>query len=194
MLGTIVEKVKGLLLNPVETFRNSRDDEPGTVFTYLAALLLVDAVLMAIVTFVIGMIPVIPKINLGVPLPVIIFFGVLIGGFIATLVFAAWVHLWAYIFGGRKGIMATVRAIVYGHTPQLLLGWIPFISFIFTLWSIVLDILGLRELQELSTTKAILVIAIAVIIPLILLILAIAYFMVSYATMVPPTNLFSVAG
>jgi hypothetical protein len=192
MLEPIVEKVKGLFLNPVETFRNSRDDEPGAVFTYLAALLLVYAVISGLITMVIGLLPIAaPWKSLGLPAPAIVFFAVLIGGFILMLIFAAWVHLWVYIFGGRKGIMATVRAIVYGHTPQLLLGWIPIVSFAFIIWSLALDILGLRELQELDTMKAILVMAIAVLIPLVLLILAFMYFVVSSAgMMVPPSNIF----
>jgi len=190
MIEAIVEKIKGMFLNPVETFRNSRDDEPVAVFTYLAALLLVYAVISALVTLVIGLLPIdAPWKSLGLPVPAIVFFAVLIGGFVLMLIFAAWVHLWVYLFGGRKGIMATVRAIVYGHTPQLLLGWIPIVSFAFIIWSLALDILGLRELQELSTMKAILVVAIAVLIPLILLILAFAYFIVSSAGVMPvPTN------
>jgi len=189
MLGTIVEKIKGMFLDPVETFRNSRADEPVAVFTYLAALLLVYAVISALIATVISLLPIVPWKDLGLPLPVIAFFAVLIGGFVLMLVAAAWVHLWVYIFGGRNGIMATVRVIIYGHTPQLLLGWIPFLGLAFGIWALALDILGLRELQELDTMKAILVMVIAILIPLFLIILAFAFFMISSATvMVPPTN------
>ena len=194
MLNTIVNKARGFLLEPVETFRKSRTDAPGAVLAYFLALLLVNAVLSAIVAAVFAsQMPFLAGISSGVPLPVLVFFAALAGGFILTLVFAAWVHLWVYVFGGRKGIMQTVSAIVYGHTPRLLLGWIPFIGFLFTLWSLALNILGLRELQELSALKAILVIAIAVLIPLILIILAAAYFLIGSAAMtaVPsPVNAF----
>lgn len=88
--------------------------------------------------------------------------------------------------------MQTVNAVIYGSTPRLLLGGIPFVGIIFTLWSLILGILGVRELQDLSTGKAILAVAIAVIIPLIIMILVAAYFFTTYMTTVavpyPPTN------
>ncbi|MFA4824736.1 MAG: Yip1 family protein [Methanoregula sp.] len=180
MINTIVDKVKGFLLSPVETFQQSRNDEPGVVFTYFAALLLLNAIFSAFIAAVgIEKMPMYAGMPFGIAVPVMVFFMVLAGGFIVTLLFAAWVHLWVYLLGGRKGIMQTFKAMIYGHTPRLLLGWIPFIGFIFTLWSLVLGILGIRELQEISTSKAILAVAIAIIIPLILLIFLAAYFMTS---------------
>jgi hypothetical protein len=187
MIDTIVEKAKGFILDPVETFRQSRTDEPGAVLAYFIPLLVVNAFLSAVIAAaVVGMIAQFAGINLGTPFPIVVFFGVLMAGFVLTLVFAAWVHLWVYLFGGRKGIMQTVKAMVYGHTPRLLFGWIPVLGFIFLLWSLVLNILGIRELQELSTMKATLVIAIAVMIPLILVILAlVAFFTIASVTTLP---------
>jgi hypothetical protein len=116
----------------------------------------------------------------------------LAGGFICTLIFAAWLHLWVYLLGGREGIMQTFKAIIYGNTPRLILGWIPFIGFIFALWSLVLGILGVRELQEISSGKAILAFAIAIMIPVIIIIVIAAYFIVPYMTTAgiptPPGN------
>ena len=183
MIDAIIAKVKGFLLSPVETFQQSRNDEPGVVFTYFAALLLFHAILVALIaTFGIEKMPTYPGIPVGIAVPVIVFLMALAGGFILTLIFAAWLHLWVYLLGGRKGIMQTFKAIIYGHTPRLLLGWIPFIGFIFMLWSLVLGVLGIRELQEISTGKAILAVVIAIIIPLIIVILIGAYFITSYMT------------
>jgi hypothetical protein len=194
MIETIVPKVKGFLLNPVETFQQSKNDEPGVVFTYFGLLLLLHAVLAAIMTFIgIEAMPRFAGMPGGIAFPVMVFFMALVGGFICTLIFAAWLHLWVYLLGGRRGIMQTINALIYGHTPRLLLGWIPFIGFIFVLWSLFLAILGIRELQELSTTKAILAVAIAVMIPLILLMILAAWFMISYMTVTgipaPPSNM-----
>jgi len=183
MIDTLVTKIKGFLIDPVETFRQSKNDEPGTVFTCLGALLLVNAVFSAVIAAAgFGSTELYKAIPEGVSLPVMVFFTVLIGGFIATLILAAWLHLWVYILGGRRGILQTVNAVIYGSTPRLLLGWIPFIGFIFSLWSLVLGVLGIRELQELSTGKAVLAVAIAIIIPLIIIILAAAWFMTSVMT------------
>ena len=193
MIDFIVTKVKGFLLKPVETFQQSRNDEPGVIFPYFAALLLINAILSAIITLIgIETMPRLAGMPEGIAIPVIVFLMALAGGFILTLIFAAWLHLWVYILGGRKGIMQTFKAIIYGHTPRLLLGWIPVIGFIFVLWSLALGILGIRELQEISTGKAILAVVIAVIIPLILILIVAAYFMTSYVTTTaipyPPIN------
>jgi hypothetical protein len=194
MINTLVDKVRGFLVTPVESFRQSKDDEPGIVFTCFTVLLLIHAILCALIVAVrVDTLPMFAGMSWGNVLPVMIFIMVLVGGFAVTLIFAAWLHLWVYLFGGRKGIMQTMKAVMYGSIPRLLLGWIPFIGFIFALWSLVLGILGVRELQEMSTTKAILAVAIAVMIPLILLLLIAAYFITTHMTTSaissPPTNI-----
>jgi hypothetical protein len=184
MIATLIEKAKGFLQNPVESFQKSKADEPSAVFSYFGVLLLFNAILCAIVAmFVFQMIPGLARLPGGLPVPVIVFISMLFGGFIVTLVFSAWLHLWVYILGGRRGIMQTVSAIIYGSTPRLLFGWIPVISIIFVIWSFGLWILGVRELQELSTGKAVAAVVIAVIIPLIVIILIAAYLMVSVVSM-----------
>jgi hypothetical protein len=194
MIDTIVTKMKGFLLNPVETFQQSKTDEPNVVFTYFGVLLLFNAIITAVIAAVgIETMKQFAGMSYGVALPIMVFVMMLVGGFICTLIFAAWLHLWVCIFGGKNGIMQTVNAVIYGSTPILLLSWIPFIGIIFTLWSLVLNVLGIRELQELSTGKAILVVAIAVIIPLIILILVAAYFFTTSMTVmavpVAPLNM-----
>ncbi|PKL64731.1 MAG: hypothetical protein CVV32_06505 [Methanomicrobiales archaeon HGW-Methanomicrobiales-3] len=183
MITNIFEKAKGCLLDPVETFRQSKDDELSAVFSYFIALLLFNAILSAaLAAVVIEMMPPLAMMTWGIPVPVAIFLMMLVGGFIATLVFGVWLHLWVYLFGGSRGIMQTINAVIYGSTPRLIFGWIPFIGFIFTLWSLALGILGVRELQEIDSLKATLAVALAVMIPVILLIVLAAYFMVANVT------------
>jgi hypothetical protein len=187
MIDSIVSRAKGILLDPVATFRQCRTDEPGTVFAYFIALLLVNAILSALIAPAAwpGGMQMYGGMGGGAATPFMVFFLALIGGFVVTLILAAWIHLWVYVVGGRRGIMQTTAAVIYGDTPGLLLGWIPLIGIIAGLWSLVLVVLGIRELQELTTGKAVLAVAIAVIIPLILIILAAALFMVSYSTITP---------
>jgi len=183
MITRLIDKAKGCLLSPVETFRQSKDDELSTVFTYFIALLLFNAILSAALAAVmIETLPALAMMAGGISVPVAIFLMMLVGGFIATLVVGAWLHLWVYLFGGRRGIMQTINAVIYGSTPRLLFGWIPFIGFIFTLWSLALGILGVRELQEIDSLKATLAVALAVMIPVILLIVLAAYFMIASVT------------
>lgn len=187
MIDSMVTRAKGFLLDPVATFRQCRTDEPGTVFTYFIALLLVNAVLSALIAAIAlpGGMMMYGGMSGGAATPFMVFFLALIGGFVMTLILAAWIHLWVYLVGGRRGIMQTTSAVIYGDTPGLLLGWIPLIGIIAGLWSLVLVILGIRELQDLSTGRAVLAVAIAVLIPLILIVLAAAFFMISYSTMTP---------
>jgi hypothetical protein len=183
MITTRIEKAKGYLLDPVVTFRQSKNDKPSTVFAYFAALLLFNAILSAMLAAILSeTMLMFPLVTWGMPVAVMVFLMMLVGSFIATLVFGVWLHLWVYLFGGRRGILQTINAVIYGSTPRLLFGWIPFIGFIFTLWSLALGILGVRELQEIDSLKATLAVALAVMIPVILLIVLAAYFMIANVT------------
>ena len=183
MFTTLIEKVKGFLTNPVDTFRQLKEEQPDTVFPYFIMLLLLHAALSAVLAaLAIEILPMAGLITGGLSGPVVVFFVSLVAGFVGILVFGAWLHLWVYIFGGRRGIWQTMKAVMYGDTPFLLFGWIPFIGFVFVLWSLVLGILGIRELQETSSIKAILAVALAVMIPLILLLIFAAYFMIASVT------------
>lgn len=182
--------MKGFLVNPADTFRQAKNDEPGTVLPYFALLLLLHAVISAVLlsVFMIGTSPVPGAVTGGIS-GIVIFLIILIGGFIGALVFGAWLHLWVYIVGGRRGIGQTIRTVMYGSTPSLLFGWIPFIGFFFTLWSLVLMILGISETQEISSLKATLAVALAVMIPLILIVIIAAFFMIASVTTTGPVAL-----
>ncbi len=184
MIDAIIAKAKGILVSPVETFQASRTDGTGVAAPYLIALLLIHAIMTAIISFigmsVMGMFAhMMPRFAM----PVAVFFTVLIGGAILTILFSLWLHVWVYLLGGRKGLLETAKAVIYGLTPAMLLGWVPFVGFLFCLWSVVLQIIGVRELQEMSSGKALLALVIAVMVPLIVLVLLAMYFFVSMVTM-----------
>ena len=48
------------------------------------------------------------------------FFAVVIGGFIGLIISGLWLHLWVYIFGGRKGIKNTIKTVFYSYSPVYL--------------------------------------------------------------------------
>lgn len=180
---SLIEKVKGFVTNPVEAFRQSKEDGPGAVFPYFVVLLLLYAVFSTILAAVmIESSPMAGMMTGGISGLVALFFITLAAGFFGILVFGAWLHLWVFLFGGRLGIWQTLKALMYGNTPSLLFGWIPFIGFFFALWSLVLGILGIRELHDISSLRATLAIALAVMIPLILLLILASYFMIASAT------------
>jgi hypothetical protein len=192
MLEELIAKARGFIFNPVETFQQSRPDEVRTVLAYFIPLLLFDAVMTAIVSFLESLVfPIGLSAIFGVFFPVVLFFGVLLGGTIILLLFTVWVHLLVYLAGGRKGIFQTFKALTYGLTPSYLLHWIPLVGIIFDLWSIILMILGIRELQEISSGRALAVMAIAIMIPVILLILLAMYLFVSMTSQTVPVAPFN---
>jgi len=180
MIDAILAKAKGLLVSPVETFQASRADRTDVAAPYLIVLLLVHAIMTALISLIgISAMGVFAHMAPRFAMPVAVFFSVLIGGAVLTILFSLWLHLWVYLLGGRKGLLETAKAVIYGLTPAMLLGWIPLIGLLFCLWSVVLQIIGIRELQEMSSGKALAAMVIAVMIPLIVLVLLAMYFFVS---------------
>ena len=86
-----------------------------------------------------------------------------------------------YVFGGRNGYRETLKALAFGDTPALLLGWIPMIGILAGIWALVLSVLGVRELQGISTGRALGAVLVAVIIPLLILVLLPAFLFIAYS-------------
>jgi hypothetical protein len=191
-----IELVKGFILSPVETFQKVRPADLGDTLKYYLILLVINTVLSVIVSLV-ALSAVWAAVNaflpgLGLGAPALAGFGIVIFAilmiFISLLflfIGAGWVHLWVYLLGGRKGYMQTLKAIAYGETPALLIGWIPVIGIIGSIWSFILWIIGVRELQEMSTGRAAAAVILAVVIILIIIILVAAALFITAVSMVP---------
>lgn len=108
-------------------------------------------------------------VGAGVAGAVVLFVIMMVFGIIGVFISGAIVHIGVLIVGGKKGITQTIKAVMYGSTPGMLLGWIPIIGGLAGIWSLVLEILGIRQLQEVTTGRAI----IAVIIPLVIIVILI---------------------
>jgi len=179
MLENFVEKVKGFLMSPTETFQDSRDDGFGEAFVYCLATLVIYAALnSAMIAFGFANFAGTP---LGLADAGASFIGIIIGGILCILIVAILMHIFIVIVGGRKGIEQTFKVVFYAMTPGFLFGWIPVIGIIANLWSLVLEVIGIRELHEISTARAVLAVFLPLIILIILIILAflvIAFFTV----------------
>lgn len=171
-----VEKAKGFLLKPTETFNKVKEETLGEVLKYFIIWIVIYGILFAIVMMVAGgivgsiygNIPGFSEVTgatIGLTCALGLFFLVLIGGIIGLFVGGAIVHLGVLLVGGKKGYLQTVKAVGYGYTPQFLLGWIPFVGIIASIWALIVQIIGVRELQEISTGKAIIA---AFIVPLVI--------------------------
>jgi hypothetical protein len=188
--------MKGFLLSPVETFQEVRDTDLGDSLKYYLILLVINAVLSAIVG--IAMVSAIWMTfsgvfeQMGLPLPAIAGAGVvlfaivmIIVQFVFVFIAAAWLHLFVYLFGGRKGYLQTLKSVTFGSTPAMLFGWIPFIGMLAGIWSFALEILGIRELQEMTTGKAALAVILAVLVIVLIVIAIAAMFFIAFSEITP---------
>ena len=183
MVLSIEERMQGFLFSPSKTFDASKEDTLGDSLTYFVAILAIFAaifgtfiaiytgmwlsVFMSLVTQIPGastsMPPFIGEIGplMAMLIFVLFFVAVFIGGIIGAFIGGLWTHIWVFLVGGRKGVAQTIKAVMYGATPNLLLAFMP--------WAIIVQVIGIRQLQELSTGRAILALILAIIIPAIII-------------------------
>jgi len=181
-----IEKVEGFLTEPSKTFDAVKGDTLSEAIKYYAVIAAIYSAIFALLLAFVGSFfgSMMGAKNLGMLMGAgvgisgaIVFFVLfmifaIIGGFIGGAI----LHIFVYIVGGRKGIAQTIKAVMYGSTPGLLLGWIPVIGFIAAIWSIVLEVLGIRQLHELTTEKAILAVVLLILVTFVVTIIFAAVF------------------
>jgi hypothetical protein len=164
-----VEQIKAFLTAPSKTFDSVKQVNVGSAFRYFLPLLLIFSILVAIISAALlslaaGIFGTIFAGPLGGALAglitgpiaaLVIFVFAIVLGIIGIFIGGLWLHLWTYIFGGRKGVGQTIKVCMYAFTPTAIIGWIPIISFIAGLWSVILTIIGIRQLHSISTGRAI---------------------------------------
>ena len=165
-------KLRGFLGNPTVTFGAVKEDTLGVALKYALICLVIFGACTGLIFGVVVHLyfgigewlfadlpgylgPASPSYWLVVPIAI----GLSIaGGMMFIFIGGAWIHLWVYLLGGRKGhgYMRTVKALIYGATPGYLVGWVPFIgAFAGGIWALVLTIIGLRELHGITTGRAV---------------------------------------
>lgn len=164
-----LEKVKGFLTEPSKTFDAVKDEPLEEAVKYYAIIAVVYSALLALMFAFAGSLMG-PMMGLGmmgagagIGAAVITFVTFLIFAIASAFIGGAILHIFVYIVGGRKGIVQTIKAVMYGLTPTLLLGWIPFINFIAMIWSLVVEIIGIRQLHELTTGRAVLALVLLIV-------------------------------
>jgi len=191
-----VEKIKGFLFSPTETFKKLKEESLSDSLKYFVILLFIQSLLNAIVlTYLLETvwgflasiyknIPGFEAIYAGgsTTFFILLFVIFLVLGLIGIFISGAIIHLGVLLFGGKRGYKETIKAIIYGGTPGYLFGWIPFLSIIFALWAFILEIFGIKEFQDLSTGKAIAAILLPIIIIFGVIMVIIVLFMFVYVT------------
>jgi hypothetical protein len=176
----LVKRIRGFAFNPSQEFAAAKKGTLMDAFKYYIPLLAVLAAILAIEVAV-----AVSVVEAMVELPMLggfafllgagTFVGLIVIGFFATLYIIVWLHIWVYLFGGRKGLKETARAVTYGATPCLILGWIPVANVIIgPIWSVLVIINGVMELQELSPGTAVLAIISAILVPVIVIVAVLA--------------------
>jgi hypothetical protein len=91
--------------------------------------------------------------------------GAVIGVVIGLFIVAVIAHLLVTIFIGSSnaGFEATFRVVAYSTVTRLL-GWIPVVGGLISLYSIYLAIVGIREVHQTTTGKAAMVVLIPVVV------------------------------
>ncbi len=209
MFDNLMNEMKGFLMAPSATFGKTRGKSLAAAYQYFVALLVIFSVLFGIVVVSVGYssfmtmvsststIPIIGSVTSGaivnfsnfiVSLNVffvyLVFLALLFGIFILGLK----THVFVLLMGGEKGVVQTVKTTMYAATPALLLGWIPFVSVIGCIWSLVLLVIGIRENHEMETGNAVLVVVIPFVLYIILIGLGsavIVAFMAAISALIP---------
>jgi hypothetical protein len=74
--------------------------------------------------------------------------------FVGVFIGAGILHLFLRMFGGKGDFAHTYRALAYASTPQLLIGYIPVIGSIASIYAYYLQLRGISELHGFTLMKA----------------------------------------
>lgn len=171
-----VEKVKGILTEPSKTFDALKEETLGESIKYYAVIAAISAALNTLLFALafgtmFGQLGTMMGASAGVAGAIVFFVILFIFGIIGAFISGAIFHIFVYLAGGRKGLTQTIKAVIYGSTPGLLIGWIPFIGMIGGLWSLVLEIIGIRQLHEMTTGRAVLAVVIMLVVLVVMTVL-----------------------
>jgi len=176
-VGIGIERIKGFLWRPAETFEASKEETLSDAYVYFFLLLVIFSVLLAVIVGIVLANPVAqsilgmaPDLELLKIITALSATGIIIGGTVGVLIAGIWIHIWAYAFGGRNGLAQTIKVLLYAATPLLVLGWIPVIGTgIGAIWSLLLLLTGLMHLQGMYSGRAILALVATLLVPVIII-------------------------
>ena len=159
MIGKILEKVKStIFLVSEEKFDQIASD---TNYTDSFVYLLVGVVFLSILGTIATVAQPAPMPKAGGPAMGIVAADVSIAiaiplGLALRYVGFVIMHFVIRLFGGSADMLKTVQVYIYGSTPSMYLGWIPFIGMIFSFISLANIVLGIKRVHSMSLLNAIL--------------------------------------
>ncbi len=160
----MLNKIKKVMFNPSGFFSKLKEKSLKKAFIYLAFIAAVYAVLYAVMSIIFvnllggitGPFQYIYPAFYAVGAWLIIVMGAVSYGITLGLSFlwGAILHVWLLIWGIKSDYEKTYQLYVYGNTPSIVLGWIPFANFVVWIWSMILLIIGTMGLYGTSKKKA----------------------------------------
>lgn len=171
----LFSKIKNVILSPNKFFESIKTESE---LKYSLVYLLVIDIIYILLTYAVTM------VGLGngfgglfsfTLTTAIVFYAT---GIIATFVFGGIIHLSAKLFKGKGNYLSTFKALVYGSTPAVLFGWIPFVGIIPSIYSLYLEIKGLSRLHQFSFVRGLLALIVGGIVSgIIIVIIAFLFFL-----------------
>ena len=164
--STFLSKIKGVFVDPIGFFDYIKtEDSIWPAFEYYAVLSIIPIAISYFIMLIMGT-------GLYGQNPSYAIFSTMLGGagivfvFIAlylllliiSFIGVAIIHIFAILLKCNGKYRDTYKAVMYGLTPQMLLGWIPIVSLITILYSLYLQIKGMSILHDVSMGRAFVVI------------------------------------
>lgn len=175
-----LEKIKLVIKSPSKFYKNiSHERGFRKPFVYFALLSIVFAIgnLASEIVY-----PSVPSVLLASIHPWIVYLLAPVGwlfSLVASFLVAAIFHVFVYMLGGKQGYLQTYKSYVYGTTPHLLLGWVPFLGMLTGLYSMFYLLpkgLSIQQKMSMGRAVAVVVVPIVIFVALILAVVGLAYF------------------
>lgn len=173
VLEKYFQKTKQIIKTPKEFFKK---EKPAKSFKddlkYLLFLSVISSALILIFDFVLGyIVPTLSGQGQG-PLNfavVVYAFGVsVMGAFLSTLIFGVILHIIAKVFKGNGSFKTTLSLAIYSSSANLLMGWIPVVGVIASIYTLYILYIGGAEYHDMPSRRALIAF---VIVPIVLTVL-----------------------
>ena len=167
----MIKKIKKILFEPDIFFSKLKEDGVKKSAIYYLILSLFTTILLVVLSLVafnqrwnIGLMQYKDVVEISIGMIFVLGVLIYILGFAFSFVGAYLLHLWLKLWGANVEYFKTYQLCAYARTPNFLLGWIPFIGLLASVYRLVLLIMGTERIHKLPHKKAIY----AYVIPLIL--------------------------
>lgn len=168
---SFTQKISGVIFRPRSTFRALEDEPLGTSLIYFLKISVLFSVLMTVVAYSTFNI-LVPKkwlIASQVFQPQYLFAVLLISAVAVPLIVGIWLHVWVYLFGGRRGIGQTLKTVLYSYTLFFVISWVPVVGlFGGALSTLYPQSIGIRELHYLPPRRATGAVCVAAFLPVLI--------------------------